>query len=96
MNLTTKDYLATLSKRAKETRAYTPHQAAGTEIAEILDDEKHIALYIKLAKDYDSSRLIALAKDVASRKDVKNRGAYFMRVWQIKRHENSHDRKQEK
>ena len=47
-------------------------------------DERHKALYIKLAKENDAERLLALAKDIAERKNVQNKGAYFMRVWQIR------------
>jgi len=35
---------------------------------------------MKLAKNYNSTELITLAKNVASRKSIKNKGAYFMKV----------------
>jgi len=47
-------------------------------LAEILEDKKHKSLYMKLAKRHGAQKLIELAKDVASRKNVKNKGAYFM------------------
>lgn len=75
------DYLTLLKERKKTSRAYTPHQLAGLAIAEILGDEKHKSLYIKLAKEYGVEKLVALSKDVASRPRVKNKGAYFMRLF---------------
>lgn len=74
-------YLATLKERQKESHVYQPFQQAGLDIAEILGDLKHKALYIKLAKEYDFRALLQLAKDVAERKGVKNKGAYFMKVF---------------
>lgn len=59
---------------------HVAHQLAGLTIAELLRDEKHISLYMKLAKQYDSNELLRLAKDVAARAGVHNRGAYFMRM----------------
>ncbi|PIR06913.1 hypothetical protein COY65_01630 [Candidatus Jorgensenbacteria bacterium CG_4_10_14_0_8_um_filter_39_13] len=73
-------YLAQLRERKKESRVYTAYQAAGLALAEILEDEKHKSLYMKLAKNYNSTELITLAKNVASRKSIKNKGAYFMKV----------------
>ena len=35
---------------------------------------------MKLAKSHDSDKLIKLAKDIAERKNVKNKGAYFMKL----------------
>ncbi len=76
-----KDYLDTLKKRSKESRVYKKFQMTGLMIAQILDDEKHKSLYIKLAKKYDDQKLITTAKNVAERKNIKNKGAYFMRVF---------------
>jgi len=73
-------YEAELGRRSKESRVYRKYQLTGLLIAEILHDEKHKALYIKLAKENNGERLLALAKDVAERKNVKNKGAYFMRM----------------
>ncbi|OIO49172.1 MAG: hypothetical protein AUJ39_01510 [Parcubacteria group bacterium CG1_02_42_13] len=77
------DYKELLKKRAKESRVYTSYQMAGLLLAEILNDESHKSLYIKLAKSGDMNKLIRLAKSVAEKKDIKNRGAYFMRLLQL-------------
>ena len=71
-------YLKELSRRAKESHVYRKYQLLGLEISQILGDEKHKSLYIKLAKEKNGDRLIRLAKDVADRKNIRNRGAYFM------------------
>lgn len=75
-----KTYLETLAKRRKDTRAYYKHQALGAELGELLRDTAHTALYIKLAMQFDETRLRTLAKATAEKRDVKNKGAYFMRV----------------
>lgn len=74
------DYLKKLRERGKESHVYSAYQMLGLEISQILGDEKHKALYIRMAKEGDAGRLRSIAKDVADRKDVKNKGAYFMRV----------------
>lgn len=73
-------YLEELKKRARESHVYSEHQLIGLMLAEILQDEEHKSLYIKLAKKYDSDMLLQLAKDIADRPRVANRGAYFMRL----------------
>lgn len=73
-------YLKELARRGKESHVYRKYQLLGLEIAEALRDEKHKALYIKLAKEGNPDRMLALAKDVASRESVKNKGAYFMAI----------------
>lgn len=73
-----KSYIKELKRRAKESRVYTKHQLLGLEIAQILGDEKHKALYIKLAKEGNPEVMLRLAKEVALRGGVKNKGAYFM------------------
>ena len=77
---TKEKYLAELKRRGKESHVYRDYQLMGLEIANILNDQKHKALYIKMAKEGDVRSLMAVAKDVAGRKEVKNPGAYFMRV----------------
>ncbi|MDP3725053.1 MAG: hypothetical protein Q8R20_01120, partial [Nanoarchaeota archaeon] len=77
------DYLAVLQEREKESRVYQPFQQAGLDIAEILGDAKHRALYIKLAKEYDFRALFRLAKDIAEREGIKNKGAYFTKLFNI-------------
>lgn len=74
------EYLELLKERAKKSKVYSPHQMTGLMLAEILGDEKHKSLYIKLAKKYKADKLLTLAKSVAERKNVKNKGAYFMRL----------------
>lgn len=74
------DYLETLKARGKTSRIYRKFQDIGLQLADILRDAKHKALYIKLAQQYDESILLSIAKDVAERKNVTNRGAYFMKV----------------
>lgn len=81
MDVTKQGFLDVIAKRSKESRAYVKHQAIGLELAEILGDREHKALYIKLAKENPATVLLSLAKDVASRKNIKNHGAYFMRVF---------------
>ena len=75
-----KDYLEKLSKRKKTSRAYREYQLIGLEVAQILDDQAHKSLYIKLTKQHGKSKILALAKSVADRKNVKNKGAYFMKL----------------
>jgi len=72
------DYFDKLKKRSKDSRVYKKHQLVGLEISQLLGDEKHKSLYIKLARDKDGERLLGLAKDVSERKNIKNKGAYFM------------------
>lgn len=73
-------YLNTLRERGKTSHVYKKFQDIGLQLAEILRDTKHKALYIKLAKQYDESLLLSLAKDTAERPSVANKGAYFMKV----------------
>jgi hypothetical protein len=75
-----KDYLEILKERAKTSRVYKKYQLTGLLIAQLLNDEKHKSLYIKLAKKHDSDDLLRIAKEVAERKNVENKGAYFMEV----------------
>lgn len=81
MDVSKQGYLDVMAKRSKESRAYQKHQAIGLELAEILGDREHKSLYIKLAKNNPANLLLSLAKDVSSRKNIKNHGAYFMRVF---------------
>ena len=74
------DYKELLRKRGRESRVYSAHQMTGLMLAEILNDESHKSLYIKLAKDHGMDKLIKLAKMVAEKKNIKNKGAYFMRL----------------
>jgi hypothetical protein len=71
-------YMDELKRRGKESHVYKKYQLIGLEISQILGDEKHKALYIKLAKENDADTLMRLAKDIATRASVNNKGAYFM------------------
>jgi len=72
------DYLKTLKERAEKSKVYKRYQMTGLALAELLEDEAHKALYIRLSKQFEESRLLSLAKRVAGLKNVKNKGAYFM------------------
>jgi hypothetical protein len=74
----TKKYIKELKDRAKKSHVYKEYQLTGINIAEILSDEKHKALYIKLAKQKDNDMLLRLAKNINEKKGIKNKGAYFM------------------
>lgn len=73
-------YFEEIKKRRKKSRVYKKFQMIGLEIAMLLEDEKHKSLYIKMAKEGEQEKLLLLAKDVAEKKRVKNKGAYFMKV----------------
>lgn len=75
------DYLKALRERGKKSKVYVQFQDVGLTIAGLLNDEKHKALYIKLAKENETDALLRLAKQIAEKKNIKNKGAYFMKVW---------------
>lgn len=75
---TDEKYIDDLRERGAKSKVYKSFQMTGLEIAGLLNDEKHKSLYIKLSKEYDADKLLALAKDVASRKHIENKGGYFM------------------
>ncbi len=77
-------YIKKLKERGKDSHVYTKFQFIGLEIANILEDNAHKALYIKLCKDKNPETLLAIAKDVAQRKTIGNKGGYFMKVLQTK------------
>ncbi len=72
------EYMKTLSERVKKSRVHKPYQSTGLLLAEILEDQDHKALYMKMSRIYDGNELIRIAKDLAERKNVENKGAYFM------------------
>ena len=74
------NYIKNLKIRSTSSHAHTKHQLLGLEIAEVLHDRPHRSLYIKLAKNWDGNELLRLARDVADRVAVRNRGGYFMRI----------------
>ncbi len=71
-------YFKKLKERAKKSHVYRKYQLIGLEISQILGDEKRKSLYIKLAKEGNAEKLLRLAKEISERKNIKNRGAYFM------------------
>lgn len=73
-------YLDKIKERRKDSRVSQPYQLIGLEIADILDDREHKALYIKLAKEKNGIELLRLAKEIEETRGVKNKGAYFMRL----------------
>ena len=83
------DYLERLKERGKTSRVYREYQLVGLMVAEVLGDEKHKSLYIKLARKHGSERMLQLAKSVAERKEVRNKGAYFMKLLEIEKGEKS-------
>lgn len=87
-----KQYLKGLQERGKESHIYHSHQSVGLEIAAILRDLEHKSLYIKMAKAHNPDRLLSLAKSVAEKRDVKNPGAYFMKLVQGVKQETTHAR----
>jgi hypothetical protein len=75
-------YLKGLKERGKESHVYHSHQSVGLEIAALLHDTGHKSLYIKMAKIHNPDRLLSLAKSVMEKRDIKNPGAYFMKLVQ--------------
>lgn len=80
LNNIKKEYLKTLTKRSKESKVYKPFQSTGLMLADILDDPENKAIYIRLSKIYDNQELIIKARDVAERRNITNKGAYFMKM----------------
>lgn len=74
------EYLKEIAERTKKNRVYRKYQSTGLALAEILEDQEHKSLYIRLAKQYDEEKLMTMAKNVAEGKDIRNRGAYFMKL----------------
>lgn len=80
-----KDYLEELKERGKTSRIHREYQLIGLLVSQILEDESHKSLYIKLVREYGSEKILQLAKSVAERKRVKNKGAYFMKMLEIEK-----------
>lgn len=74
------EYLLKLKERKATSNIYREYQLIGLELANILNDQGHKSFYIKLAKTRGSDSLLRIAKDVAGRGNVINKGAYFMRL----------------
>lgn len=81
-----KEYLPILTDRAKKSKVYKSYQLTGLTLAELLEDDQHKSLYIRLAKKYSNDYLLKLAKNIAEKKSVTNKGAYFMSVFFQKTH----------
>jgi hypothetical protein len=73
-------YLKELRRRSAESRTYKSYQLTGLEIANILEDWDHKSLYMKLAKKHGEAKMMELAKNVAEKKNIDNKGAYFMSI----------------
>lgn len=71
-------YLSELQERGKKSKVYQPHQLIGLKLAELLRDDQHKSLYIRMAKEHPADKLLGLAKRIAENHGVKNKGAYFM------------------
>ncbi|MDI6734493.1 MAG: hypothetical protein QMD50_03345 [Patescibacteria group bacterium] len=78
------DYIKILKERMKILKVYSVYQMTGLSIADLLEDRAHKSLYMKLAKKYNNDWLMRLARDVASRNNIQNKGAYFMKLLQSK------------
>ncbi len=82
-NLENNAYYLTLLKRRKKSKIFYKHQLIGLILANILNDKKHKSLYIKLAKEYNEQELLTTAKTIAENKKIKNKAAYFMKIWKF-------------
>jgi len=74
------NYMKALREKGSKSKVYQEFQLTGLTISEILGDNAHAGLYIKLAKQFDANHLLSIAKRVAETKNIKKKGAYFMRV----------------
>lgn len=76
-----KGYSDIIKERSKKSHVYKKYQLTGLLMAQLLNDEKHKSLYIRLAQKYNNEKLMSLAKDVSLRKKIENKGGYFMVVF---------------
>jgi len=76
-------YLDRIQERAKKSRIHSRHQMIGLMVADTLCDPTHKSLYIKMARDENGEKMLYIAKSIAENTRIKNKGAYFMRMWQI-------------
>lgn len=88
--------MATIKQRSLTSKAYKDYQAAGVDVAELLNDRKHKALYIRLAKLHGSNKIRNLAKEVCDKPGVLNRGAYLMRLLQLEKENTKNNSNQNK
>ncbi|MFH1162314.1 MAG: hypothetical protein V1696_03530 [Candidatus Jorgensenbacteria bacterium] len=82
MQKASRGYAEVIRERGKMSRVRRSFQFSGLMLSELLHDRSHKAIYLGLARKYNNDWLLRLAKDVVSREGVKNRGAYFMRLFQ--------------
>ena len=75
------DFVELVKKRGRMSKVFKKYQWDGLEIAALLKDESHKTLYIKLVKENPNLDLVALARDISSRKNIGNKGAYFMTLF---------------
>ncbi|MFA4999451.1 MAG: hypothetical protein WC519_01860 [Parcubacteria group bacterium] len=89
-------YLDKIRERAKKSRIHSRHQMIGLMVADALGDNNHKSLYIKMAREENGEKMLYMAKSIAENPRVKNKGAYFMRIWRLsfKTNGNRHDKKQ--
>lgn len=73
-------YFDELAERAKTNKIYQEFQLTALTLAELLGDSKHVSLYMRLAKTHPKQDLFRIAKTIAERPDIGNKGAYFMKV----------------
>lgn len=72
------DILKRVRQAKKKKIQATYHQQLATEIAEAFGDIKHIGMYMKVCKTFDTGFVKNVFDYVKSKRDVKNQGAYFM------------------
>jgi len=82
MQKASRGYAEVIRERGKTSRVRRSFQFSGLTLTELLHDRNHKTIYLGLARKYDNGWLLRLAKDVLSRENVKNHGAYFMRLFQ--------------
>lgn len=80
INKISKKYFDLLTERAKKSKVYKSFQSVGLQLAELLNDEQHKALYMRLAKNHNNEWLLDIARTISEKKNIENKGAYFMKM----------------
>ncbi len=80
-----KTYIKEMTDRSKKSKIYKEFQLVGLELADILNDKSHKSLYMRIAKLHDKQSLLQMAKKISEMKNVKNMGAYFMKMLKLKK-----------
>ncbi len=65
-------------KPKKDTHLHSPAHLLADELSVKLNDRKHFALYLGLAKKFDQGFLRSILGQVLESKEVKNPGKLFM------------------